>query len=86
MGVTVGVVILSLCCPLCIILCILGCVLFVFRRQKRIDRELRSKNVPITTGNILGSTQQQPQQQVPSQPEPSVQYAKSEEKVELTNQ
>jgi hypothetical protein len=86
-GVTVGVVAVSLCCPLCIILGIMGCVFFVFRRQKRIDGELRSKNIPVTTGNMLGSTRQQPQEvTVSSQPEPSVQYAKSEEKVELTNQ
>lgn len=84
MGVTVGAVVLSLCCPLCIILGILGCVFYVVRRQKRIDRELRSKNIPVTTGNMLGSSQQQPQQQqVLSQPEPSVQYTKPEEKVDL---
>ena len=83
MGVTVGAVVLSLCCPLCIILGILGCLLFVFRRQKRIDRDLRSKNIPVTTGNILGHTQQQ---EVSSQPEPSVQDTKLEEKVDLINQ
>ena len=82
MGVTVGVVVLSLCCPLCIILGILACVFYVFRRQKRIDRDLRSKNIPVTTGNLLGGTQQQ----VPPQPAPSVQYTKQEEKVDLLNQ
>ena len=41
-GVTVGALVISLCCPLCIILSILACVFFVFRRQKRIERELRS--------------------------------------------
>lgn len=85
MGVTVSAVIVSLCCPLCIILGILGCVFFVIRRQKRIDRELRSKNIPVTTGNMLGSTQQ-PVSLVSSQPEPSVQYTKPEEKVDLINE
>lgn len=82
MGVTVGAVVLSLGCPLCIILGILGCLLFVFRRQKRIDRDLRSKNIPVTTGNILGRQQER----VSPQPEPSVQDTKSEEKVDLINQ
>lgn len=81
-GVTVGVIVVSLCCPLCIILGILGCVFFVIRRQKRVDRELRSKNIPVTTGNLLGGTQQP----VPSQPEPSVQYTKPEEKVDLIDE
>ena len=54
-GVTIGAVVLS-CCPICIILGIVGYVFYVFRHQKRIDRDLRSKNIPITTGNVMSGS------------------------------
>ena len=82
-GVTLGAVALGLCCPLCIILGVMGCVFCVLYRQKKIDRNLRAKNIPINTGGTLGSAQQQHQQLSPSAATPSVEYTKPEEKVNL---
>ena len=74
MGLVVGILVLAICCPLCIILAIVGCVFGAFRRQKKIDRELRSKNIPVSSGGLFGSSTAA----APS----TVVYTKEEEKVD----
>ena len=76
MGLVIGILVLTVCCPLCIILAIVGCVFGAFRRQKKIDRELRSKNIPVSSGGLLNfgsSTAAAPS---------TVVYTKEEEKVD----
>ena len=70
--------VVSFCCPVCIILGVLACVFGVYRRQKRVDRDLRSKNIPVTAGSLFGGTQTTQQ----AQPVPAVRYSKEEEKVQ----
>lgn len=79
-GMVVVVLVVTICCPLCIILCIVACVVGVFRRQRRIDRELRSKNIPVTTGGSVGAQNTYPTQPVESS---TVQYSREEEKVAI---
>ena len=81
-GLVVGILVLTICCPLCIILGIVACVVAAFRRQKRVDRELRSKNVPISSGGLFGSSvAAAPSTSVASAPS-NVVYTKDGEKVD----
>lgn len=75
LGITFGALALGLGCPLCIILGICTCVCVAFRRHKKKESELRSKNVTITTGGLLGGTQQ------PTSVPSTVQYTAQEENV-----